>query len=176
MNQDAANVAIIFATFFGPVAAVQAQKWIEAYRRERNVKESVFSALMYTRGTRISAEHVQALNRIELAFYKTKDVMAAWRYYLDALSEHETPENQNVVWGRRDDRFVEMLYVMSQQLGYPFTKTDLKNSAYRPQAHVDLESSQKKLLDFLAEISDGKRRFPVSVSQEVPIESPSGKR
>jgi hypothetical protein len=172
MTQDAANIAIVFATFLGPVAAVQAQKWIEAYRRERSVKDSVFSALMYTRGTRVSQEHVQAINRIEIAFYKDKQVMASWRYYLDALNEAETPETQTYVWGKRDERFIDMLYAMSQRLHYPFTKTDLKHSAYRPKAHVDLESSQQKLLAFLTELSEGKTRFPVSVSEELPPPPP----
>jgi hypothetical protein len=93
---------MIAATVIGPIAAVQAQKWVEKFRERRNEKMRVFAALMYTRGTRLSLEHVQALNRIELAFHKDPKVMAAWRAYLDNLSQTVTPENQTYVWGERD--------------------------------------------------------------------------
>ena len=74
---DGPTIAIIFATFFGPIVAVQAQKWIENFREKKREKKYVFAMLMYTRGTRVSPEHVQALNRIELAFYRDMAVMNA---------------------------------------------------------------------------------------------------
>ena len=63
------DVAIMLATFLGPIAAVQAQKYLERRREVENRKISVFYALMATRSARISPEHVRALNSISLAFY-----------------------------------------------------------------------------------------------------------
>lgn len=167
MNMDGPTLAIIFATFFGPIAAVQAQKWIEAITRKRSEKIAVFASLMYTRGTRLSMEHVQALNRIELAFYKDKNVMSAWSAYLDILSVPETSENSVYLQGRRDDLFVDLLYAISQRLGYPFTKTEIKNSTYRPKAHVDLENSQQNVLAGLAGLVNGTRVLRVANVEDV---------
>ena len=50
----------------------------------------IFRTLMATRATRLSAEHVQALNGIELTFYgggkKEKKVLEAWKAYHDHLN------------------------------------------------------------------------------------------
>jgi len=168
MSFDGPTIAMIAATVIGPIAAVQAQKWVEKFRERRNEKMRVFAALMYTRGTRLSLEHVQALNRIELAFHKDPKVMAAWRAYLDNLSQTVTPENQTYVWGERDRLFVEMLFQVSSLLGYPFTATDIKNSTYRPTAHGDLEMAQLKVMGLLAKMADGQDGLPVRtiVTQE----------
>ncbi|MGZ7172458.1 DUF6680 family protein [Burkholderia gladioli] len=57
------------ATLLGPVLAVQAQKWVERAREATNRKQSVFTTLMATRQSRVSIDHVRALNSIDLAFY-----------------------------------------------------------------------------------------------------------
>jgi len=56
MSFDGPTIAMIAATVIGPIAAVQAQKWVEKFRERRNEKMRVFAALMYTRGTRLSLE------------------------------------------------------------------------------------------------------------------------
>jgi uncharacterized protein DUF6680 len=63
------EIAIIAAaTIAGPILAVQAQKWVERATERRRGQLQVFYWLMATRATRLSNEHVQALNRIELVF------------------------------------------------------------------------------------------------------------
>jgi hypothetical protein len=61
--------AIVSATLLGPILAVQAQKWLERWRDYRNRKMWVFQTLMATRAARLEAEHVRALNMIDLVFY-----------------------------------------------------------------------------------------------------------
>lgn len=61
----------IIATIAGPILAVQAQKWLERLRERRNRKLKVFQQLMATRASRLSTDHVQALNMIDLVFYGT---------------------------------------------------------------------------------------------------------
>ena len=161
MGFDGPTLAMIAATVIGPIAAVQAQKWVEKLRERRNEKHRVFAALMYTRGTRLSPEHVQALNRIELAFYKDAKVMAAWRAYLDNLNSTVTPENQTYVWGERDRLFVDLLFEVSSLLDFPFTRTEIKNSTYRPTAHGDAEMAQLKIMALLGRIADGNDGIPI---------------
>ena len=77
------DILLIMVTFIGPVAAVQAQKWIERSREKGDRKLRVFQTLTMTRAARAaSIEHVQALNLIDLYFDgKGKDdkaVREAW--------------------------------------------------------------------------------------------------
>ena len=69
MNMETKDWIIALATLLGPILAVQAQKWIEGVREQRTRKLRVFTQLMATRAARLSAEHVQAINMIDLVFY-----------------------------------------------------------------------------------------------------------
>lgn len=73
-------------------------KWIERTQERERRKSWVFHQLMATRRARLSPDHVQALNMIDLAFYGRRDagthrptrteiaVTDAWHVYLDHLS------------------------------------------------------------------------------------------
>jgi hypothetical protein len=82
---------IILATVAGPILAVQAQKWVERATEKRRQRLLIFTTLMTTRATRLAADHVQALNMIDLLFSdkntKDKTVLDAWRLYSDVLNE-----------------------------------------------------------------------------------------
>ena len=90
--------AIVFATLFGPIFAVQVQKRIEILRERRQRKLLVFATLMTTRGARVSPDHVRALNMIDTVFdggtlfgirrvkKSDKAVLDAWHQYLDHLN------------------------------------------------------------------------------------------
>ena len=88
---------------------------------------------MTTRATRVAPDHVRALNTIEIVFQKDKVVIDHWRDYLDALS----PMNQTV-----EEKFIDMLYEMSANLGFDFDKVMLRRAVYLPQGHVDAEAIQ----------------------------------
>lgn len=63
------DTLLVLATFCGPIAAVQAQKWIERTREQRGRRLWIFQTLMATRAIRAgSNEHVQALNLIDVFF------------------------------------------------------------------------------------------------------------
>ena len=90
---DTRDWLIVLATIAGPILAVQAQKAVEALRERRGRKERVFAQLMATRAARLSAEHVQALNTIDLVFFGSsvlgirrrsrgeQAVLDAWKEY-----------------------------------------------------------------------------------------------
>jgi hypothetical protein len=160
---DYGTAAIVIATFCGPIAAVQAQKIVENITQKRRDKREVFAALMYTRDTRLSVEHIQALNRIDLAFYGDDTVLEAWRAYLDVLMENPTEDNWPYVVGKRDERFLRLLFSMSKLLRYKFTETEIKNSSYRPNAHREQEQIQLKLVNALSAIAEGRQSLSVRI-------------
>ncbi len=172
------DTSIILATIAGPILAVQAQKIIEWMQAQTRAKDAIFKTLMATRATRLSVEHVQALNAIELAFYgtrkfpffgtakKEKKVLEAWRTYHDHLNKtpgKEGSEKEWVVWlDKQVDLFVALLHEMATCLGYDFDRTYIKNSWYAPEAHATVEKETHIIRNGLADIFLGNRSFPVT--------------
>ncbi|MHA6848823.1 DUF6680 family protein [Ralstonia syzygii] len=60
---EAKDWVMVGATIAGPILAVQAQKWVERAREATNRRSLIFTTLMATRQSRISMEHVRALNQ-----------------------------------------------------------------------------------------------------------------
>lgn len=180
LNWSAA--AIVLATFGGPIAAIQVQKYLERRQQRRALKEATFRALMATRAmmNRTSPEHVQALNGIELTFSergKDKAVVEAWNAYRDLLN---TPNPASAdaaqrLYEKRGDLFWDLLHAMSRALGYPFDRTYLKNSLYSPIAHGDVFRDHEAIRTGLAALLAGERVIRVMNVSERESNIPSGK-
>lgn len=166
------SIAVVVATFLGPIAAVQTQKWIERRSEDRARKVQLFQTLMATRATRLAPEHVRALNMIDLTFYgrrssgyshRTKGaqrVLDAWKEYLDDLStpQEGSPLSQEAearIKATRDELFANILAAMAQDLGYAFDRVQLKKSAYLPNRHGEIEQQQATLLAAAADVFAG---------------------
>ena len=148
---------IVLATLAGPILAVQAQKAVESLRERRNRKSRVFAQLMATRAARLSPDHVQALNMIDIVFFgstvfgirhrsrREQSVLDAWKEYHDNLSEGaEWPEaQQQAHYVKRTELFLNLLYAIAQDVGFSFDRVQLKRGAYSPVAHEELENEQR---------------------------------
>lgn len=105
----ALTIIAITATLISPLLAVQSQKFIERYSEVKQLKIEIFKQLMSTRSpnARLSSNHVNALNMIDLAFYgkikkgkakrsETEDlVISAWKLYFTHLNT-PYPENDTL--------------------------------------------------------------------------------
>lgn len=158
---------MIGAVLAGPIIAVQLTRFIDNRREIRERKLHVFKTLMATRAYCASPMHVEALNRIDLEFSnrhkKEKEVVYAWKEYLDLLGDKSVPRDQ---WDtKRIELLVDLLHKMAKVLNYEFDKTHIKNSAYAPVAHGDIENQQSAIRAGLIEILDGKKSIPVLVKE-----------
>ena len=165
---------MVVAVLIGPILAVQAQKFVEKIRDKRDRRLQIFKSLMSTRAERVSREHVQSLNLIDIEFYgrlifgirlqtqKEKAVTNAWKNYNAHLNDKTYPTIDD--WYRDGDGlFTKMLYEMSQALGYDFDEVQLKRDAYKPEAHVNLENAQLAVLDGLAKALNNQNSLSVNV-------------
>ena len=165
---------MVVAVLIGPILAVQAQKFVEKIRDKRDRRLQIFKSLMSTRAERVSREHVQSLNLIDIEFYgrlifgirlqtqKEKAVTNAWKNYNEHLNYKTYPTIDD--WYRDGDGlFTKMLYEMSQALGYDFDEVQLKRDAYKPEAHVNLENAQLAVLDGLAKALNNQNSLSVNV-------------
>jgi hypothetical protein len=155
---------IIFATFLGPVLAVQAQKFLERWREGKNRKIWIFKTLMTTRVTVLAPAHVEALNMIDVEFNGggkfERRVSNSWKEYLDHLGNAPSnPSDPNYTvltesWiGRGSDLLANLLHEMGRGLGFEFDKVHLKKNAYSPTGHaqveMELDSIRKGLISIM---------------------------
>ena len=166
------DALLIAATFAGPIAAVQAQKWIERSREKRQKRLVIFHMLMATRAARAnSTEHVQALNSIDLFFdgtdTKERAVRNAWGVYLDHLNVemgNMTPDQVRIHNDRAVDLLVELLHKISEVLGYDFTTVQLKRGGYYPLGHFNEVTNKAAALKGLADLFTRGQSFPMKVT------------
>jgi len=170
------DALLILATFSGPIAAVQAQKWIERVREQRNRRLWIFQTLMATRAIRASSnEHVQALNLIDVFFdgksAKDKAVRNAWLVYLDFFSQPVPTGEDNARMHNEKgvDLLVALLEAIAKTLGYDFNKVQLKRGGYYPRGHADENTARTIIRDNLVKVLTGVQpvnmavvSFPVS--------------
>ena len=103
-----ADWLIVIAILLAPVVAVRVETLLELRREKRRRKNLVFETLMGTRADRVSQDHVQALNMIDIEFSRKpskadQEVVKAWKIYLDHLNDQAAREDKNrlAAWGAR---------------------------------------------------------------------------
>jgi hypothetical protein len=175
----------VAATVAGPILAVQAQKWVERARERTGRKEWVFQTLMATRSTRLSPEHVRALNMIELAFYGTRlfgrwsqtapdrEVIAGWREYHDHFNsapEDASPEDIRQWNAAGTEIFVNLLEKMAVALHYEFDRVQIKKGWYSPLAHGKIEADQEAIRVGVTNLLSGQIALKMEVTnlKEIP--------
>ena len=180
LDQMGANEwLIVTGAVLGPILAVQVQKVVEALSEGTRHRERLFHVLMGTRQSRLSPEHVGALNSIDLAFYdagfgpfryqpaKFKAVRKAWADYRRGLTrdqgDKEDSDADARFAARTEELFVNLLDKMAEAVGYRFDRHELQTSIYSPIAHGKNEEAQIALRDGLIAVLEGRRSFPMDV-------------
>ncbi|WP_428505347.1 DUF6680 family protein [Roseateles sp.] len=176
---DTKDWIVVVATLLGPILAVQAQKWIEGIREQKDRKTRVFTQLMATRAARLTPDHVQALNMIDLVFYggfvfgihhrtrKEQAILDAWKEYHDNLGEGAdlAEAQQQAHYAKREELFLNLLYAMAQDVGFTFDRVQLKRGAYTPVAHEEIEADQRILRKALIQTMSGDSPLSMRVLQ-----------
>lgn len=162
------NILTIIAIIVAPIAAVQIQKRLEVIREEKGRRLWVFKTLMATRAATVSADHVQALNMIDLEFRgKTnKHVIAAWKVYLDHLGSYpkDNPQLQPGWADRRVNLLTTLLEEMGKSLGYEFDEVHIRKGFYSPEAHGRLEDEQSLIRGGLVRLLYGDAALKMDVT------------
>jgi hypothetical protein len=151
-----------------PLIAVQVSEAINRRREGQSRRLWIFRTLMATRANRLSTEHVQALNMIDIDFHRSRyregrfrEVREAWRAYFTHLNK-PAPEPWSEVFGNTgNELFIGLLFEMGKSLKYILTRTDISSVSYSPIAHGLLERDQTLLRKRLLEVLDGRRAIPI---------------
>jgi hypothetical protein len=159
----------IVAILLSPFIAVFVQRKIDEMKEHSGRRRWVFHMLMATRGNKLSPQHVEALNSIDLVFTDHSDtaILQKWKEYFDHLNQTTRTDDPDVaaktaVWrDRADELLTNLLEVMGRALGYKFDKVTIKRGVYTPQGHGEEQLDQYIIRKSMVDIMTGKKGFPV---------------
>ncbi|WP_213778517.1 DUF6680 family protein [Caballeronia sp. dw_276] len=157
------DAAIVFATFAGPIAAVQVQKFLDRRGEREHRRVQVYRALMATRVNINSPQYVDALNSVPLEFHKVEPVMTAYSDFIGHLNTRD--DSPNNTWAQtRQNRFITLLQVMGKALRYDFREAELTDHAYFPTWQLNLQTDQEILRKGLVDLMKGEKSIPMQVT------------
>lgn len=169
---DWSAIAIVLATCAGPIFAVWASEQRQHKRQIKDRQEWVFRTLMTTRSTRLSMDHISALNHIDFAFPQKEHplVADAWGLYNAHLnsSQGETEDSLDRWVDTGYNLLVDLLHLMANDLKIPFPKTSIKKNAYYPKWHASIEAEQNELRALLLELLKNQRSLNLNATVYPP--------
>ena len=181
---------MILAVLVAPFLAFYLYGKIEDRRRAYERKLDIFKVLMTTRATPLAAAYVQSLNRIFVEFTKPKEkkVREAWATLLDHFNRAPIPpvapqtdqppadhtkyvqdrqvyNSAQTQWNERTRDFeITLLKEMGSIFKYDFDEVTIRNAAYYPRGHGDLEFEQRFFLQIANDVLSGRRLLGVHVA------------
>jgi hypothetical protein len=170
----------IIAIILAPIFALQIQKYIEDRKEIKARKMQIFRTLMATRANRLSPAHIEALNMIDIEFYKNEKITNIWKSMLDNFANYPQDTNDkdysvklHSCVEKSDKLLLDLLLEMSKSLDYKFDSVHLKRNIYLPKGQVDIMMWQETMRRSLGDILAGKRPFPVYIINPVKNTSAS---
>lgn len=160
------GIAIVIATFTGPLCAVKMTRHIDEKREKRARQLAVFRSLMGTRRTPLSDEHVKALNLVEIEFYGVDAVQRTHRELMQHINTKPVDEN---AWTERKRHLTtRLLSAMATALGYNLQQLDVLEGGYYPQGYANLEQEQQLVRHLLIDVLSARRPLAVAPAAPTP--------
>ncbi len=142
------------AIFLGPLAGVLFTLWVQSRKERTDAKHQLFLTLMAERkAPRVTSQVAQALNKIDVVFSDSPQVKAIWHQYYTLLHQ---PLGEPTT-----HKWLELLTVIAQDLGYSkLSHIDL-DKFYFPQGHFDDAEFQRKVGQQWARVLENTEHFVV---------------
>src|SRR4030042_35765 len=159
---------VIVAILLAPLLALQVQKKLEKSKEDKARKLNLFRTLMTTRAFPLDPRHVEALNTIDVEFYKNQKIVETWKLMLDNYNNFPKDPSATNFQAKLDacvekakDLLSDLLLEMGRSLGYSFDKVHLKRAVYSPKGHADMIIDQEIIRKNLVSILSGRRSIPI---------------
>ena len=160
MTITADTWAVVAATGLGPIAAVGLTIWRSGVDGQRARRMHVFRTLMATRRSAISNDHVNALNLIEVEFYRVEAVEQAWRAYIGHLNNKQ--HDIDPAWDDERERLLaKLLHNIGSVLRYKIESIEIYRGGYAPQGWAHRDARQLGIAEYLHQLSTGTNVVPL---------------
>jgi hypothetical protein len=141
------------AVLIAPAIALWAQRRIDRYKAAQDRREAIFKALWVNRKRPFYIARIDALNMIDIEFYKYKHVRDAWK---DLFAHYRDPHpglNDEQIGQQREELFTTLVFEASKVIGYDFGRAEIRDNSYVPTLHGKIEETEietrTRILDLL---------------------------
>jgi len=172
------EILTLIALVGGPVAAVLLTRYTDQSRERSSRRMDVFRTLMRTRRAPTTAEHVGALNLIEIEFASDQQVLSAWKNLFGHFAQEHPRRPDELVLRDRDRRrcdeafygrladerarlLSKLLHAMAKALNFKIEQLEIFEGGYIPQGWEDELVEQRLVRKFLLDLYQGKVALPV---------------
>jgi hypothetical protein len=134
----------LVAILVGPILALFAQRVLDKLREKRRAKENLYFAIMRHRAQWYHPERIQALNSIEVVFADNNNVLAKWKAFVDQSGTAKPRDSAGMAtWNENlETTLCDLYQAIGKSLGYDFDLRQIRQGAYIPQLHADLDQAQ----------------------------------
>ena len=141
------------AVLIAPAIALWAQRKGDRSKAAQDRKQDIFKTLWINRRRPFYIARVDALNMIDVEFYRNKSVRDAWLDLFAHYRDKHPGLNDDQVVQQREELFATLLFEISKILGYSLGRAEIRDNIYRPELHntvdtIDFET-RKRVLDLL---------------------------
>jgi hypothetical protein len=174
------EILTLIALVGGPVTAVLLTRYVDQNREKSGRRMDVFRTLMRTRRAPMTAEHVGALNLIEIEFASDLEVQSAWKKLFEHLADEHPRRPYEVATDVSDKRkcdeafyrrladerarlLSKLLHAMAKALNFKIEQLEIFEGGYTPQGWEDELAEQRLVRKFLLDLYQGKVALPVMV-------------
>jgi len=129
---------------------------------------------MSTRAARLRIEYVAAINQIDFAFPRQScaSVQDAWGLYRQHLRHADSISEDQAIrqaWqNKANDLLSDLLHQMAIDLKIPFSKSEITDNSYYPDAYVTDEISQQETNQLLLQVLKNGRPINIRVIPDEP--------
>jgi hypothetical protein len=162
------NALTILAILVGPIMALMIQRELDKKRERDKRRRELFRTLWSTKTfpSRLHFRHVEALNMICLEFAGRRPVLDAWKEYLDILNQVVPEMGTEQFFRERNSKFTELLFAISQDLRYEFSRLEVEKLAYSPTAHNTWAEQETVFREHAVAIMQGRESIPIRIVQD----------
>lgn len=172
---------LIAAAVVGTAAVFQVRQWVRRAQARMRRRRDLFQVLIVTSAEKMSADHVRALNMIDLEFdgirafgqhvqsNLEKRVCERWHTYRDHLNRR-APVGDSALrqWAQNgDELLVSLLVTMSASLGEDFTAEQIGRWVRMPRERPDAELSVRQIRDRFSDVVRAGRVAAHDIADEV---------
>ena len=160
------EIISIAAIFFGPISAVIITRYIDTNRLKFERRMDIFRKLMRTRRLRLSPDHVEALNLVEIEFSDEPGVVLAWKNYFS----HLATKNQNIQSQEELEKLnhdceallTKLVHAIAKCLKFKIEQLDIFEGGYAPKGWWDIEEEQRVFRNLMIDLLRGNRGLPIT--------------
>jgi len=173
----------IIALVAGPAVAVVITRYLDDQRAYKARRMDVFRTLMRTRRAALSADHIGALNLVEIEFADEPPVLEAWKNLfqhfgspqgrrenekIEGVTDQNEIKTRNEGFGTRigEERqrlLAKLLHAMAKVLGFKIEQLEIFEGGYTPQFWANIESEQEIIRKFVVDLAHGNTVVPMGV-------------